>query len=84
MKEVNDIQPSTSTASIDANNPKNEQTNTRKRRASSAATETEVSAKRFLAHEEDDGAFKLLDFTDEVLLEILQNCDSATLYALSK
>lgn len=83
MKEVNDIQPSTSTSSTDANSSKNEQTNTRKRRASNS-TETELSAKRFIAHDEDDGAFKLLDFTDEVLLEILQNCDSATLYALSK
>lgn len=55
----------------------------RKRRASNSA-ENDVSAKRFNAQDDDDDIFKLLDFTDEVLLEILQNCDCMTLYALSK
>lgn len=75
MKEVNDIEPSTSTNVA----------HNRKRRASSTP-ETDTVAKRFIAQETDDdnGIFKLLDFTDEVLLEILQNCDSTTLYALSK
>lgn len=85
MKEVNnDIQPSTSTFT-DENRPiKNEELNKRKRRASDAA-ESNLSAKRFVAPaDEDDDIFKLLDFTDEVLLEILHNCDSTTLYALSK
>lgn len=75
MKEVNYIEPSTSTNVA----------NNRKRRASSTP-ETNTVAKRFIVQEndDDDGIFKLLDFTDEVLLEILQNCDSTTLYALSK
>lgn len=79
MKDVNDIQPSTST---DSNRPENDH-NRRKRRASSSV-EGDVSAKRFIAQEDDDENFKLLDFTDEVLLEILKNCDNTTLYALSK
>lgn len=80
MKEVNDVTPSTSS---DVNRPTNDN-NKRKRRAS-GTTETGLSAKRFIADDQDDdGVFKLLDFTDEVLLEILQNCDSTTLYALSK
>lgn len=79
MKDVNDFQPSTST---DTNHGKNEH-KSRKRRASNSA-EGDVQAKRFIAQEDDDGSFKLLDFTDEVLLEILQNCNTYTLYALSK
>lgn len=84
MKEVNnDIQPSTS-SSIDAKRQIKNETNKRKRRAS-GPPETDLSVKRFIAPaDEDDGLFKLLDFTDEVLLQILQNCDSTTLYALSK
>lgn len=78
MKDVN--QPSTST---DSNCSTND-SQSRKRRASSSIEVSDVSAKRFIAQEDDDGHFKLLDFTDEVLLEILKNCDSTTLYALSK
>lgn len=79
MKEINDIEPSTSR---DANRSINDNNN-RKRRAS-GTHETDLSAKRFIVHEDEDSVFKLLDFTDEVLLDILQNCDSTTLYALSK
>lgn len=79
MKEINDIEPSTSRGVNRSTNDNNK----RKRRASSTA-ETGHTAKRFIAQDEEDGVFKLLDFTDEVLLEILQNCDSTTLYALSK
>lgn len=81
-----DIEPSTSTQ---CNRTANECSKgdggagSRKRRASNSA-ENDVSAKRFNAQDDDDGIFKLLDFTDEVLLEILQNCDCMTLYALSK
>lgn len=77
----NDIQSSPST-STDAKNLKNE-SNSRKRHAPST-NETAPLPKRFIPQQEDEGAFKLLDFTDEVLLEILQNCNSTTLYALSK
>lgn len=83
MKEANDIQPSTSTDSNHSKNANKKRSQSRKRRASNTA-ESDSAAKRFLAQEDDDGIFKLLDFTDEVLLEILQNCDSTTLYALSK
>lgn len=81
MKELNDIQPSTS--STDENSHGKNESNSRKRRASSTP-ETDPAVKRFIVQEEEDDAFKFLDFTDEVLLEVLQNCDCPTLYALSK
>lgn len=83
MKEANDIQPSTSTDSNHSKNENKSRSQSRKRRASNTV-DSDSSAKRFIAQDDDDGTFKLLDFTDEVLLEILQNCDSTTLYALSK
>lgn len=82
-----DIEPSTSNQCNRTANECNKSASggggSRKRRASNSA-ENDVSAKRFNAQDDDDGIFKLLDFTDEVLLEILQNCDCMTLYALSK
>lgn len=83
-----DIEPSTSTQCKrtvvnECNNSDVGGGSSRKRRASNSA-ENDVSAKRFNAQDDDDDIFKLLDFTDEVLLEILQNCDCMTLYALSK
>lgn len=81
-----DIEPSTSTQCNRTPNECNKSDgggSSRKRRASNSA-ENDVSAKRFNAQDDDDDIFKLLDFTDEVLLEILQNCDCMTLYALSK
>lgn len=86
--EVYDIEPSTSTApdrksKICNSSGCGDGGGSRKRRASCTA-ENDFTAKRFNAQEDEDDIFKLLDFTDEVLLEILQNCDSVTLYALSK
>lgn len=83
-----DIEPSTSTQCNRTTNECKKSDGgsagtSRKRRASNSA-ENDVSAKRFNAQDDDDDIFKLLDFTDEVLLEILQNCDCMTLYALSK
>lgn len=82
MKEVDDIGPSTST-SCEVNSMAKNAVNKRKRRASNTS-ENDVQIKRFIPLQENDDTFHLLDFTDEVLLEVLQNCDCITLYALSK
>lgn len=60
----------------------NAEVNKRKRRSSDAG-DADHSAKKFLADDESP-TFNLLDFSDEVLLEIFLNCNSLTLYALSK
>lgn len=55
----------------------------RKRRLS--MVEEEPSGKVFVQDSEDDYHYsKLLSLSDEVLLEILKNCNSLTLDALSK
>lgn len=58
----------------------------RKRRSSNSG-DIDLSAKKFIADDDDgeyDEGFNLLDFSDEVLLEMFLNCNSLTLYALSK
>lgn len=77
MKEVNDVQPSTSTGSYSLKNES-------RKRCASCSDEPNVSAKRVATQDDTEDAFELLDFTDEILLEIVKNCDSPTLYSLSK
>lgn len=61
----------------------NKQKPNRKRRLS--MIEEEPSGKVFVQDSDDDYHYsKLLSLSDEVLLEILKNCNSLTLDALSK
>lgn len=59
--------------------------NKRKRRLSQS-NEPIQEAKRFIPNPEngDDGVSELLELSDEMLLKILQGCDGASLYVLSK
>ena len=54
----------------------------RKRRCSSS--ESEPLGKVFVSSAESDSFSNLLNLSDEVLLEILKNCDSITLDTLSQ
>lgn len=57
----------------------------RKRRLSQS-NDPVLEAKRFIPNPEngDDGVSELLKLSDEMILKILQGCDGASLYALSK
>lgn len=62
------------------------ETNKRKRRSSNA-DETNQNVKRFIANPEnsdEDEVSPLLELSDEMILKILQSCDGAALYAMSK
>lgn len=61
------------------------ESNKRKRRLSQS-NDPAQEAKRFIPNPEnsEDAASELLELSDEMLLKILQGCDCASLYALSK
>lgn len=59
----------------------------KRKRSYSNSADVNTPAKKFIADDgngECDEGFNLLDFSDEVLLEIFLNCSSLTLYTLSK
>lgn len=75
-----DNEPATSTIVASQN-----ETNKRKRR-SSISDESNQGIKRFIANtqNDEDEVSRLLELSDEMLLKILQGCDGASLYAVSK
>lgn len=75
-----EMEPATSTIVASQN-----ESNKRKRRFSKSNDPVQ-DAKRFIPNPEndDDGVSELLKLSDEMLLKILQGCDGASLYALSK
>lgn len=75
-----EMEPTTSTIVASEN-----ESNRRKRRLSQSNDPVQET-KRFIPNPENgnDGVSKLLELSDEMLLKILQGCDSASLYALSK
>lgn len=75
--DVDEAQSNSSNCSVSKPKPN------RKRRLSMA--EEEPSGKVFVQESDDDYHYsELLSLSDEVLLEILKNCNSLTLDALSK
>lgn len=75
-----EMEPATSTIVASEN-----ESNKRKRRLSQSNDPVQ-EAKRFIPNPEngDDGVSELMELSDEMLLKILQGCDSASLYAISK
>lgn len=75
-----EMEPATSTFVASEN-----ESNKRKRRLLQSNDPVQ-EAKSFIPNPEngDDGVSKLLELSDEMLLKILQGCDGASLYALSK
>lgn len=88
MSQIQHSNPSSSSAAS------NEDTKIRKRRLSNANVgDTEkIIAKKFITANEYDNSpstsnqsnFNLLEFSDEMLLEVFLHCDTLTLYALTK